>query len=138
MESAFIKVLSKLCSVANAARLAHWNVTGKEDFYQMHLLFERIYGMAEANIDQFAEQCRGSGYEIPADIFHDVPELEWSTAVELAGELHGVVEILCKALDKLHEESDNKNEYGILNIVENMMTEARTMKYLLGSACGKL
>jgi hypothetical protein len=34
---------------------------------------------------------------------HDVPELEWGSEMELAGELYNVCEEYCDALDKLHE-----------------------------------
>lgn len=136
MEKDFIQLLTSLNGLSGAAQLAHWNVTGSE-FPQYHELFGRIYEMASANIDPLAEQARGSGVEIPAKIFHDVPELEWGTAPELAEELYGVVEDYCDALLKLHKAADKSDEYGILNIVEGMMTESRTMKYLLGSTIGK-
>jgi DNA-binding ferritin-like protein len=132
MESAFIDVLTKLNNVVGSARLCHWNVEGV-DFYQFHLVFERIYEMAEAKVDGLAEQARGKDIEIPAKMFNDVPELDWSTPAELAGELYKVVEEYCKSLHELHEKADDKAEYGILNIVEDMMTDASTMKYLLGS-----
>lgn len=137
METSFINVLTELNNLSGAARLCHWNVTGPE-FPQYHELFARIYGMADANIDPVAEQARGSGVEIPAKIFHDVPELEWSTAIDLVEELYKVVEDYCDALDKLHKAADNADEYGVLNIVEGMLTESRTMKYLLGSVIGKI
>lgn len=137
MEKEFIQLLTSLHGLSGAVQLAHWNVTGPE-FPQYHDLFARIYGMVSANIDPVAEQARGSGVEIPAKIFHDVPELEWSTAVELAEELYGVVEDYCNSLDKMHKVADKSDEYGILNIVEGMMTESRTIKYLLGSAIGKI
>lgn len=136
MEKSFINVLTKLHNLSGAAQLAHWNITGPE-FPQYHELFARIYDMADANIDPMAEQARGSGIEIPAKIFHDVPEIEWSSGKELVEELYKVVEELCEALDKLHKDADNESEYGILNIVEDLMTQSRTMKYLLGSVIDK-
>lgn len=132
MESAFIDALTKLNGLVGSARTCHWNVEGV-DFYHFHLLFERIYEMAEAKVDSLAEQARGKDVEIPAKIFNDVPELDWATPAELAGELYKVVEEYCKALRKLHEKADDAGEYGILNLVEDMMTDASTMKYLLGS-----
>jgi DNA-binding ferritin-like protein len=132
MESAFISALTHLNNVANAARICHWNVEGV-DFYHFHLLFEKIYELAEAKVDTLAEQARGKDIEIPSKIFHDVPELDWGTPAELAGELHKVVMSYCEALHKLHEKADDSEEYGILNIVEDLMSDASTMKYLLGS-----
>ena len=139
METAFIDLLTKLASFTYAAQLSHWNVTGDGgEFYSLHLLFSRVYDMAGAHIDPLAEQARGSRIEIPAKMFHDVPELEWSTGTELVSELYDVAEEVCEALDKLHEECDEAGEYGILNLIESAMTDFRSIKYLLGSSCGKL
>jgi DNA-binding ferritin-like protein len=137
METALLNLLTAINNLSGAAQLAHWNVTGPE-FPQYHELFARIYGMASANLDPVAEQTRGNGIEIPAKIFHDVPELEWSTATELVKELYGVVEEYCDALNEAHKEADKGDEYGILNIVEGMMTESRTLLYLLGSTIDKI
>lgn len=132
MESAFIDVLTSQINLSGAAQLAHWNSEGK-DFYQMHLLFERIYETASAKVDIMAEQARGKGIQIPAKIFNDVPEIEWSTCAELAKEIKDLVDDLCESLDKLHKKADDKGEYGVLNIVEDIMSDCNTMKYLLGS-----
>lgn len=137
MESAFIDVLTAQSNLSGAAQLAHWNSEGV-DFYQFHLLFERIYETASAKIDVMAEQARGQRVEIPAKIFNDVPELEWSSCKELAKEVLGLVEDLCKALGKLHEKCDEAGEYGILNVVEDIMSDCNTMKYLLGSVTESL
>ena len=71
-------------------------------------------------------------------MFSDVPELEWSTGTELVTELYGVAEDVCEALDKLHDKCDDAGEYGILNLIESAMTDFRSIKYLLGSSCGKM
>jgi DNA-binding ferritin-like protein len=139
METAFIDVLTQLASFSSAAQLSHFNVTGDGgEFYSLHLLFQRVYEMAGAHIDPMAEQARGSNIEIPAKIFHSVPELEWSTGKELVSELYGVAEDVCKSLEKLHEKCDEAGEYGILNLIEAAMTDFRSIKYLLGSSCGKM
>ncbi len=132
MESEFIDVLTAQNSLSGAAQLAHWNSEGT-DFYHFHLLFERVYETASAKIDTMAEQARGKGIQIPAKIFNDVPEIEWSTCSELAKEIQSLVEDLCDSLDKLHKKADDKGEYGILNVVEDIMSDCNTLKYLLGS-----
>lgn len=137
METALLSLLTAINNLSGAAQLAHWNVTGPE-FPQYHELFARIYGMASANLDPVAEQTRGNGIEIPANIFHEVPEIEWSTATELVKELYSIVEEYCDALNEAHKAADKENEYGILNIVEGMMTESRTLLYLLGSTIDKI
>jgi DNA-binding ferritin-like protein len=139
METEFVNVLTKLASFTYAAQLSHFNVTGEGgEFYSLHLLFQRVYEMSEAHIDPMAEQARGSKIEIPAKMFSDVPELDWSTGTELVTELYGVAEDVCEALDKLHDKCDDAGEYGILNLIESAMTDFRSIKYLLGSSCGKM
>jgi DNA-binding ferritin-like protein len=132
MKSQFITLLTAQHNLAAAAHLAHWNVRGSH-FYEYHLLFERIYEMVKEKMDGLAEQARGHGIEIPASIYHDVPELEWGSEMELAGELYKVCEEYCDALDKLHEKADDAGKYGLLNVLEDLMTDANTVKYLLGS-----
>jgi starvation-inducible DNA-binding protein len=45
----------------------HWNVEGS-DFYEFHLLFERIYTEVYGAIDQFAEELRAAQFYAPASI----------------------------------------------------------------------
>jgi DNA-binding ferritin-like protein len=132
MEKEFVDVLTCQNNLAGAAQLAHWNSEGI-DFYQFHILFERVYETASAKIDVMAEQARGKGVQIPAKIFNDVPEIEWSNCSELAKEIRSLVDDLCSDLDKLHKKADEENEYGVLNVVEDIMSDCNTLKYLLGS-----
>lgn len=46
---------------------AHWNVQS-DDFYEAHLLFERIYSEVEAAIDPFAENLRKCQVFVPAGL----------------------------------------------------------------------
>lgn len=137
METAFIDALTAQYNLAGAAQLAHWNSVG-ENFYEYHLLFMRIYETAEEKIDTLAEQARGKGIEIPAKIFNSVPEIEWDDCVDLSKEILKLVDELCDALNDLHEECDKKSEYGILNVIEDIMSDCNTMKYLLGSVVNKI
>lgn len=45
----------------------HWNVEGS-DFYEYHLLFERIYDEVYGSIDDFAEKIRSIGAYIPQSL----------------------------------------------------------------------
>jgi starvation-inducible DNA-binding protein len=49
------------------AQDAHWNVQGDE-FYQDHLLFERIYEEVQESIDPFAEQLRQCQIFVPSGL----------------------------------------------------------------------
>ena len=132
METAFIKLLTAQRNFIGAAHLSHLNVDGP-NFYSFHLLFGKVYEVVEERFDDTAELARGYGVEIPAKIYHDVPELEWSTCEELAEELYGVAEDLCDALKSLHKEADDAEEYAVLSFVEGRMEELAKVKYLLGS-----
>ena len=94
--------------------------------------------MVEEKIDNLAEQARGRGVEIPAKIFSSVPEIEWDDCSELSKEVLEVCEELCDALDKLHKKADEKAEYGVLNVVEDIMSDCNTVKYLLSSTVNKI
>lgn len=103
------------------------------DFYQYHLLFERIYGIVEENVDVLAEQARGIGVEIKAKIFNSVPEIDWATARDLC---EGILELnndFKNGLDRLHEEAEESRLYGIVNIVEGILSDCNVISYLLTS-----
>lgn len=132
MEKEFLAALTAQNNLSGAAQLAHWNSEG-ENFFEYHLLFERIYEIAKGKIDLLAEQARGKGIQIKASIFSDVPEIDWDTCQELAKEVKSLVDDLCDSLKKLHAKSDENEEYGILSVIEDILSDCNTMKYLLGS-----
>lgn len=137
METEFINALKAQVNLSAASQLAHWNVDGPE-FYQFHLLFERVYETVNGKIDALAEQDRGQGIEIPCKIFTDVPDVEWSTAVELAKEIYDLVVEFQSELKKLHSSADDASEYGLLNVIEDILSDCNTLTYLLGSVTKKL
>lgn len=132
MKSAFIDLLTAQRNFIGAAHLSHLNVDGPA-FYGFHLLFERVYEIVEEKFDATAELARGYNIEIPAKIYHDVPELEWSSCEELTEELYGVAEDFCDKMKKLHEVADENEEYAVLSHVEDLMVDLAKVKYLLGS-----
>jgi|LauGreDrversion4_2_1035121.scaffolds.fasta_scaffold55107_1 starvation-inducible DNA-binding protein len=132
MKDQLIETLTVLNSVANAAQLAHWNVTGK-DFYQLHLLFERIYGTLSGQLDGLAEQARGCGVEIPAKIFNSVPEIEYGESKELIKEIGRLNSKYKSSLKDLHEDCGDEGNLGLVNVLEGYLTEVNTVEYLLKS-----
>lgn len=132
MEEIFLQALELQNKLLGASRLAHWNTVGP-DFYQYHLLFERIYGIVEENVDVLAEQARGVGVEIKAKIFNSVPEIDWASARDLC---EGILELNAdfkNGLDRLHEEAEESRLYGIVNIVEGILSDCNVISYLLTS-----
>jgi starvation-inducible DNA-binding protein len=132
MKNQFIDLLTAQNNLAHGSHLAHFNVDGP-NFYQYHLLFEKVYEIVGEKIDPTAELARSHGVEIPAKIYHEVPELEWSTCEELAEELYRVTEDLCESMKKLHVKADEAEKYGVLSFVEGLMEDMAKVKYLLGS-----
>ena len=62
------KIVKYLNDATIVARLAHWNVRGN-DFYQCHLLFERIYNDLGDQMDSLVEQLRACGFSPDFNLF---------------------------------------------------------------------
>jgi DNA-binding ferritin-like protein len=132
MNPLFPSVLTSLISFRGAAQLAHWNVVGR-DFYQLHLLFERVYGILDGHVDTLAEQGRGLGMEIPARVFNEVPEVEWSTGFDLVSRLMGLCMKYRSDLELLRDVAEQEKQFGLVNVVEGFLTDSNIIHYLLGS-----
>lgn len=132
MKILFIQALELQNNLLGAARLSHWNVVGR-DFYQFHLLFERIYETVEGKVDVFAEQARGLGIEIPATIFNSVPEVEWEKYEDIVEQLLKLNTEFKNGLLRLRSEADEAGEFGIVNVIEDILSDCNTIKYLLSS-----
>jgi len=132
MEELFLQSLELQNNLLGASRLAHWNIEGS-DFYQYHLLFERVYGMVEEKVDGLAEQGRGLGIEIKAKIFNSVPEIDWSTSKDLCESLLDLNTSFKESLERLHEEAEESKLYGLINVIEDILSDCNIISYLLTS-----
>jgi len=137
MEEIFLQALELQNNLLGASRLAHWNIEGS-DFYQFHLLFERIYETVDGKVDGLAEQARGLGIEIRAKVFNSVPEIEWATSLELCEGLLELNMAFRDGLERLREEADESKLYGIVNIVEDILSDCNVISYLLNSVLNEL
>lgn len=137
METLFLQALELQNSLLGAARLAHWNIVGT-DFYQFHLLFERIYETVEEKVDILAEQARGARVEVRASIFNSVPELTWTNGPDLCEKLQELNIEFRDGLERLREEAESGKNYGIVNIVEDILSDCNTIGYLLNSILEEL
>lgn len=61
------KIQSSTVVFSVKTQRAHWNTTGR-GFYQLHLLYDRIYSETIAVVDRIAENLRGLDYKIPASL----------------------------------------------------------------------
>jgi starvation-inducible DNA-binding protein len=132
MNSLFLSVFSSLLSFKGAAQLAHWNVVGK-DFYQLHLLFERVYELLDGQVDTFAEQGRSLGIEIPSSVFNQVPDVEWVTGSDLAEWLLTLCTKYKYDLIAIREVAEQEGQFGLVNVIEGFLTDSNTLCYLLRS-----
>ena len=57
-EAKFLQTFCALEAIAALHQHAHWNVKG-ENFYEDHLLFERLYHNSTGSLDRFAEKLIG-------------------------------------------------------------------------------
>lgn len=67
MPESLLVLLADVYSFSLLAQNAHWNTVGRE-FYSHHLLYERVYTTAYANVDRVAEYIRGWGVRAPATL----------------------------------------------------------------------
>lgn len=137
MKDQLTQTLTDLVSVSNAARIAHWNIVGK-DFYQLHLMFERIYDTLSGQLDTLAEQSRGCGLEIPSKIFNSVPEVEWSDSEDLVKEIGRLNSKYKSSLKDLHQDCGDEGNLGFVNVIEGFLSDVNTVEYLLKSTADLL
>jgi DNA-binding ferritin-like protein len=62
------KIVKYLNDATIVARLSHWNVRGS-NFYEAHLMFERIYNDLGDQMDSLVEQLRACGFNPDFDMF---------------------------------------------------------------------
>lgn len=62
------KSVKYLNDATSVARLSHWNVRGRE-YYEAHLLFERVYNDLAGLMDAHIEQLRACGFNPDFDLF---------------------------------------------------------------------
>lgn len=121
-----------------AARIAHWNVRG-QNFYETHLLFERIYDSASDKVDTLVEVLRGLGYNPTFEEFKGPGgELPSYACVPLIEMLTGYTTTYMAALLRTREAvKDEKMAAGLVNLLEQLCEDATTILYLLSAAQGR-
>jgi len=112
----------------------HWYVTGV-DFYQYHLLFQRIYEDGEGFIDRLAEHIRGVG-RVPADysVFLKLSSIKESlevNSIDMSNELLSDVNALKELIGVAAGAAGSKQ--GTLNLLGDLDEALDVMFYLLSS-----
>ena len=62
------KIVKFLNDATIVSRLSHWNVRG-QNFFEAHLLFERVYNDLGELMDPLVEQLRACGFNPEFDLF---------------------------------------------------------------------
>jgi hypothetical protein len=80
------KIVKYLSDATIVSRLSHWNVRGA-NFYECHLMFERIYKDLNKQMDPVVEQLRACGFNPDFDLFKgpgiEMMSYDCSTLTEL-------------------------------------------------------
>ena len=100
----------------------HWNVEGA-DFYQLHLLFERIYDEVYGAVDDFAENIRKIKAYAPASLsrFSTLTEVNDETGIlepqAMVAELLADAEKMQEIMKVLFAEAENLGHHGLSNFL---------------------
>jgi starvation-inducible DNA-binding protein len=116
----------------------HWNVEGP-DFYEYHLLFQRIYEEVDESIDIFGEQIRTLDAYAPLSpkrIF-DLTSIEDSAVslkpLEMVRILYNDNNIVLNSVLDTYKIAEKFNELGLSNFLQDRLTAHKTHLYLLRS-----
>ncbi len=117
----------------------HWNVEGP-DFYEFHLLFERIYTEVYKSLDDFAEKLRALETYAPASF----SKLSMLTRVEdenqqlearaMAVELLRDSDKMFSLLKIVYDIAEREGEHGFSNFLAERMDAHRKHSWMLRSS----
>jgi len=119
----------------------HWNTTGK-DFYEYHLLFERIYSDVYDAIDPFAENIRTLQVFIPASLsglsaitqVEDCVDMPPPSKDEMVAELIDDNETLLLLLKNAYNLCELYGKFGFQNFLADRLTAHEAHGWLLRSS----
>lgn len=114
----------------------HWNVTG-EDFYEYHVLFERIYEEVYGAVDDFGEHLRAEDMVAPESIFElaDGSDISGSIFVtngnDMAKELYMANEMLIDSLNAAIAAAEANNRQGLINFLGSRLDAHGKHRWML-------
>lgn len=116
----------------------HWNVEGP-DFYEYHLLFQKIYEEVDGSIDTFGEQIRSLDSYAPLSVrriaeLSNVEETEVAPpALSMVRNLYNDNNKILFALLETYKLAEKYTELGLSNFIQDRITAHKTHLYLLRS-----
>lgn len=129
-----VKLFCGLRVTTNKSLNYHWNVTGP-DFYQQHLLLQRIYEILDGFTDRLAEHIRGMGrvpgaFSVYIQLSSVQEDLSIPPALTMLSNLLTDAQTLKADLLAAAESTNNQ---GTLNLLGDIDESLDTVIYLLGS-----
>jgi hypothetical protein len=131
------KIVKYLNDATIVSRLSHWNVRG-QNFFEAHLLFERVYNDLGELMDPLVEQLRACGFTAEFDLFkgpgismeyydcHSTAELTLDYVMSLSGTI-AVYYAFCE------KHKHDPRLVGVGNQLQTMSSVVLTDQYLLQS-----
>lgn len=116
----------------------HWNVEGP-DFYEYHLLFQRIYEEVDGAIDIFGEQVRTLDAYAPLSPkrIAELTTIQESDvaprALAMVKNLYNDNNIVISSVMDTYKLAEKFNELGLSNFLQDRLTAHKTHLYLLRS-----
>lgn len=116
----------------------HWNVEGP-DFYEYHLLFQRIYEEVDGSIDVYGEQVRTLDAYAPLSPkriaeLTTIEESEVSPApMNMVRNLYNDNNTVISSVMEAYRLAEKFNELGLSNFLQDRITAHKTHLYLLRS-----
>jgi|GEM_PF-6746252 len=120
---------------------AHWNVKG-ENFYQLHLLFMRIYELLDGFEDRFAENMRSLFILVPnspkflADCKMEFPENPNQTGKKYLELIHAGNRMLAECAIECMDTCTKLGKHGIANMLQDIVEATGAIYYLVESQLG--
>lgn len=117
-------------------RGVHWNIKGKK-FFELHLKFEELYNIANANIDEIAERILTLG-STPLHTFEDYTKNSKVKVGKNVSDDDETVRLILENLSdilRLEREilalSDEANDEGTTSLISNFITEQEKNIWML-------
>ena len=106
------------------ARVAHWNVRGK-DFYEFHLLFERVYNELGELQDTMIEQLRALGHNPTFQELSgpgiDIPSYDAITLLQLVYDYLMSFQAVLTTAFEYSEAADDARMYGFGDFLQGAL-----------------
>jgi len=133
------RLVKHLNNVIVVSRVAHWNVRGA-NFYEAHLMFERIYNELGELLDTMIEQLRALGHDPTFQELSgpgiDTPGFDATTLTELTFDYLVSAQAVFTTAFEYSEEVNDSRMYGFGDFLQGGLQTMLQVQYLLQSALG--